>query len=115
MPKRTAATWVEQELYDRLKRVAKVDRRSVAEVMAMAIEKGLPMVEQRVASMELEPAPRPPAAQYTHTEEAVPPYRVSSPPQAESPATTTTKAVAGIVAGIAGKAGTPPRKRAAGQ
>ena len=48
MAKRTAATWIDKELYARLERVAKVDRRSVAEVIAMAVERGLPAIERHI-------------------------------------------------------------------
>lgn len=45
MAKRTAAVWLETELYERLHRIATVDRRSISEVISMAIEHGLPPLE----------------------------------------------------------------------
>jgi predicted CopG family antitoxin len=54
MAKRTAATWIDKDLYARLERVAKVDRRSVAEVIAMAVERGLPAIERHIDDAPVE-------------------------------------------------------------
>jgi hypothetical protein len=43
---------VEKELFDRLALVAKVDRRSLAEVVALALMEGLPLLEEEVAAKE---------------------------------------------------------------
>lgn len=48
MAKRTAAVWIETDLYERIHRIAMVDRRSVSEVISMAIEHGLPPLEDEL-------------------------------------------------------------------
>ena len=48
MAKRTAAVWMDQELYERIQRLATVDRRSVSEIILMAVERGLPALEEEL-------------------------------------------------------------------
>jgi hypothetical protein len=50
MPKKQAATSLEESIMERIKRIAIVDRRSIAEVVAWAVEKGLPEVEEELRS-----------------------------------------------------------------
>lgn len=95
MAKRTASTWIEPDLYERLLRVAKVDRRSLAEVLAMSVEHGLPLLEQEL-SHKLHPA----AESLTETPPA---YRVTTP--------TDPVAVAGQVATQAAQIVAPKAKR----
>lgn len=48
MAKRTAGIWIEEADFERLKRIAVVDRRSVSQVMLMALERGLPLIEEEI-------------------------------------------------------------------
>jgi hypothetical protein len=48
MATKTVATRLDPETVERLERVAQVDRRSVAQVMAMLIEQGLPGWEEEL-------------------------------------------------------------------
>lgn len=50
MSKIPASTSVEEELLARIKLIAQVDRRSVAEVIAWCAELGLPLVEAELQS-----------------------------------------------------------------
>ena len=50
MAKKPASTSLEEALYERVERIALVDRRSIAEVIAWAAEKGLPLVEEEMAN-----------------------------------------------------------------
>lgn len=48
MATKTVATRLDPQTVERLERVAQVDRRSVAQVMAMLIERGLPGWEDEI-------------------------------------------------------------------
>jgi hypothetical protein len=48
MATKTVATRLDPEMIDRLEKVARVDRRSVAQVMALLIERGLPAWEDEI-------------------------------------------------------------------
>lgn len=69
MAKRTAALWLESELYERLQRIATVDRRSMSQVIAMAIGHGLPALEEEL-SHKLESGTKPPTPVATPVEQA---------------------------------------------
>ena len=50
---------LDQDVYDRIKSIATVDRRSIAEVVAWAVERGLPSLEAELhikeAALRAEP------------------------------------------------------------
>jgi hypothetical protein len=48
MPKVATGTRVEKQVYDRLERLAKVDRRSIANIVEICIEKFLPKLEEEI-------------------------------------------------------------------
>jgi hypothetical protein len=62
MPTKTVATRLPEHLLRRLEMVAQIDRRSVAQVMALLIERGLPAWEEEIEGrslMDREPRPEP--------------------------------------------------------
>jgi len=48
MAKKPASTNLTEEIWDRVTRVAKVDRRSISEVLEICVELGLPEMERDV-------------------------------------------------------------------
>ena len=53
MPTKTVATRLSPEVISRLETIAQVDRRSVAQVIAMLIERGLPVWEEDLERRDL--------------------------------------------------------------
>jgi len=53
MSKKQCGTSLEQALYERVSRVATVDRRSIAEVIAAAVAAGLPLLEEELSRPKL--------------------------------------------------------------
>jgi hypothetical protein len=53
MPTKTVATRLPEHLLKRLEMVAQIDRRSVAQVMALLIERGLPAWEEEIEGRAL--------------------------------------------------------------
>lgn len=60
MATKTVATRLDPATLERLARVAQVDRRSVAQVMAMLIEQGLPAWETEIEARKAGFTPTPP-------------------------------------------------------
>lgn len=48
MSKRTAGTRINEEIYKRLEKVAKVDRRTIANVIEICVEEYLPKLEAEI-------------------------------------------------------------------
>lgn len=53
MPTKTVATRLSPDVITRLETIAKIDRRSVAQVIAMLIEQGLPTWEEDLERRDL--------------------------------------------------------------
>lgn len=53
MPTKTVATRLSPEVIHRLETIAQIDRRSVAQVIAMLIERGLPVWEEDLERRDL--------------------------------------------------------------
>lgn len=51
-PTKTVATRLDPSLIERIERVAHIDRRSVAQVMALLIERGLPEWESEIEARQ---------------------------------------------------------------
>jgi predicted DNA-binding protein len=55
MMKFPVAVRLEEEVYERVKRLSEVDRRTLSNVLTLAIEAGLPALERRVSAQLDEP------------------------------------------------------------
>ena len=54
MAKKPASTSLEEALYQRVARVAKVDRRSIAQILEICVEKALPELEAEQLTLKEE-------------------------------------------------------------
>jgi predicted DNA-binding protein len=57
MPKKPASTSLENDIYERVARLAKVDRRSIAQILEQCVERGLPDIEADVLRGEIREEP----------------------------------------------------------
>jgi predicted DNA-binding protein len=53
------AVRLDENVYERVKRISEDDRRTLSNVLALAIEAGLPALEKRLRSLPAEPVKEP--------------------------------------------------------